>query len=290
MKYLLTYNTKNSAPEDLCLEPEYFENENELYKYSTILNVKNPASDFNELVMQGKMNEMSDDDYAIAARRMKFISEKIFRNLPSSNIFMLNELLTKYALGTIHLDASDVKGKMGVTVAEFIEAYGISCEERSALYGFIADCVMPENVSLFDEKYYHQVELEGRLKFTIPRKPCTHYIEKENVILVLTAYDPSYTCLTSSTTMSFEEFCDFELFPDDFPFEPGDNEHTSEEMEKLAKTAMIQSGKTDLTGNKDIELYIYEPGTDIFTYHGNMKYVCKEELEDGNSLLRMEII
>ncbi|MCR5502153.1 MAG: hypothetical protein K6F53_04035 [Lachnospiraceae bacterium] len=97
MKFDLNYDDENFL--DLMIAPEMRENPDTLHDYAGRLKIRNPALDFAEMAKAGRFNDMSDEDYEIALRRIKTVSS-FFSNKPDANIFHILAESIKYILAT----------------------------------------------------------------------------------------------------------------------------------------------------------------------------------------------
>ncbi len=80
------------------LQPEENEDPDELYRYSRVLLVENPALFFTEKAKKGVFNYLSDEEYDVVLQRFKLISERIFCKKPRINIFKAFDLMMKLVL------------------------------------------------------------------------------------------------------------------------------------------------------------------------------------------------
>ncbi|MBQ9277803.1 MAG: hypothetical protein IJ224_04125 [Lachnospiraceae bacterium] len=86
---------------DVILDPEENEDEDKLYVYSQLLNVENPALDFTRRAKKGEFNDLTDEEYEFALKRIEFISDFFFKKMAKVNIFLLTADLLRYVMKSI---------------------------------------------------------------------------------------------------------------------------------------------------------------------------------------------
>ena len=80
------------------LQPEENEDPDELYRYSRVLLVENPALLFTEKAKKGIFNDQSDEEYAVLLGRFKLISDRVFGKKAKINVFKALDLMMKMVL------------------------------------------------------------------------------------------------------------------------------------------------------------------------------------------------
>ena len=97
-RYALFYDLRSGNPDEVILDPFRPGDADRLNMYARKLMIENPSIEFNRLAKAGKFNNMSDDDYTEATRKITKLSKEVFGNAPLLNLFEALASITKLAL------------------------------------------------------------------------------------------------------------------------------------------------------------------------------------------------
>lgn len=97
MQFDLSYDDEKFL--DLTIVPGMREDPDILHDYANRLKIKNPAVGFADMARAGLFNEMSDEDYDNALRRMKLVST-FFNSKSEANVFHVLAEAMKYILSS----------------------------------------------------------------------------------------------------------------------------------------------------------------------------------------------
>lgn len=265
MEYSLTYNSESGVLEDVALVPAKNESPALLHSYSNHLKVVNPSVTFNELVKAGQMNDCSDEAYAEAIQRIKFVSDEIFDKQYSINVFSLCVKLMKTVLG--EKPGTPPSEDCCLSVQDFLDLKDITGAARSSFYGFISNPCLPRMRHNTGE--YRELHIDASpVAFYLPKQNRTKYIVNHDRVLVITTYDPVNTWYT------FEE-CDSSYDPlaVEALLESCDIEYDQDVIDFLVSSNVVLHPTVvpvDVFKDRKIELYVYDDtiGNESLTFMG----------------------
>ena len=96
MEFKVTY--RNELVDESLLVPGEKDKPDYLYNLSKKLKVTNPAIIFTREAKSGAYNSVSDEEYDVMLKRIKFISKCFFDNKPDQNLFMLVNTMMDYIM------------------------------------------------------------------------------------------------------------------------------------------------------------------------------------------------
>ncbi len=287
MKYSLDYDLTTGDVNDVIIEPDADEDPDMLNRLSKSLIIQNPASRFNDLVRSGIMNDMSDDDYNEAVRRVRILSDEVFMKAPGQNIFMVNAGLTKLFLNGAADKAQDftATGK-ALTVQRFLDRNKLHGGNRRNFYEFISH--EPYVFDPDDTASYLNVELEGSpMVHHIPKEDHTLYLFQGDKVHIITLYDATYSWLLEGNDED-TDFIDLELL-----LKSSGQVVEDKQEDILRDTVLLQkvspmSSRSflKLLSDKEIYLYTYSDtdGYECLISEGMLEPVRAAKATDGSEL------
>ena len=268
MEYSLTYNSESGVLQDVALVPTGNESPALLHSYAEHLKVVNPSVTFNELVKAGQLNECSDEAFAKAIERIKFVNDEIFDKQYSINVFSLCVKLMKEVLGDE--PGTELVEDCHLSVQEFLDHKGITGDERRSFYGFISNPCLPRmrhNTGEFRELHIDSSPVD----FYLPKQNRTKYIVKHDRVLVVTTYDPV------NTWYAYEQCEDsYEPLAVEALLESSGVEYDQDAIDFLvSKNVVLHPADAPINIFKDrtVELYVYDDaeGNEALTFMGFLK-------------------
>ena len=192
MKFSISF--KDNIMSDMVIVPELHENVDTLRSDANRLTIANPVNIINRMTSSGEIDDLTQEEGDDLFHRICFLDDVIFMNRPRASIFLVIDRLINYVMGTDDPD-DDTKTNKEYSIQSFLDTFKIFGPDRREVFNRVS---RGSFISLYmgkDRNAFNPCVICEHYAFKIPLHSMTQYIVRDDVVYILTYYDPfiSYT-------------------------------------------------------------------------------------------------